>query len=1099
MAIDTSNISFINYLWTKKNSDGTLTGIRLSKDNLPEYLADPIPILAGKNISITTTNAGIEISAAADGKVKTVNTIGPDANGNVTIPIPTAGTTASAVGTKALGGNATTWSKSDHVHNISLATGDANGQVKIAGTNVSVKGLGSAAYTASTAYATSGHTHSFSQITSRGEAFLDWGGKNFSGSYGPIDAAMVPELGANRLAFMPANAVTIEYSRDGGSTWTDYGPTDSQKINLFNGLGSSFTIGKATSGAGNIATNKYQLRVNIYTSTGHVYTVLNKFVIYLSTSGTNNNWCTIRARKQSDYTAGNDKWTTFADKISVSGWSGYNVINTSGITTYGNTASTQYGHIQFIFGCDTGSTNNSYAGLNINKIFGFGGVGWTTPSTMAKTGHMYTYDSSQNVTFPKGVSAASFTEGGTSLANKYLGKTAKAADADKLDGKDSTYYLNYNNLTNKPTIPAAANNGTITIKQTGISDQTFTVNQSGNTTITLVDTNTWRPLGTGASDACAGNDARLSNARTPTAHTHISTDITDSLALIQGNNIILTQTAGGLEISAAADGKVKTVNNQQPDSNGNVTVPIPTTGVGLVRSGSAGTYTYKAKLRSETALTVNSAAETTLGKIYPIAVDKSGYLSLNVPLAGFADILKGITGRTKIEWNALNKGEYGSNSTYNGTTLPPIILENNSGFWNSASGKPLDISFHFAKKEKITTLQVKCPPYSGVNSIMSVYYAQEGDTGLTLYKEIATISTADSKIYEFNKEGISADYWVIRFTSSGWIDLRLCSPGGLFTTGLYTKECHQQIMNRFGGYQPIGNYALKSEIPTKSSWNYDDTYVKYSATQSLTDAQKAQARTNIGAGTSNFTGYTSSNKLHTDYINNVAGWTSNKGTVTSVRVQAGTGLSSSQNTTQTNTLNTTISIASGYKLPTTTEWADIPSISDAYSISAGNGIILTQTAGGLEISTASHQDISGVTGVKGNSETSYRTGNVNITKSNIGLSEVRNVSSYSKTETDNLLAQKMDKSNSNSVTIGLTQSLDSHYGTSQSITHTANQEVVFDGFSNESRELENGINNVSLKRTSNTNTNVYIQMFSSGGGFIDDGVVIYYHIVTYNS
>ena len=268
---------------------------------------------------------------------------------------------------------------------------------------------------------------------------------------------------------------------------------------------------------------------------------------------------------------------------------------------------------------------------------------------MAKTGHMYTYDSSQNVTFPAGVSAKSFTEGGTSLANKYLGKTAKAADADKLDGNDSTYYLNYNNLTNKPTIPAAANNGTITIKQTGISDQTFTVNQSGNTTITLVDTNTWRPLGTGASDACAGNDARLSNARTPTAHTHASNDITDTLTLIQGKNITLTQTASGLEISAAADGKVKTVNNQQPDSNGNVTVPIPTAGAGLVRSGSAGTYTYKAKLRSETALTVDSAAETTLGKVYPIAVDKSGYLSLNVPLAGFEDVLKGITGRTKVE------------------------------------------------------------------------------------------------------------------------------------------------------------------------------------------------------------------------------------------------------------------------------------------------------------------------------------------------------------------------------------------------------------------------------------------------------------------
>ena len=35
MAIDTSNITFIDYLWTKKNDDNTITGIRLSKNNLP--------------------------------------------------------------------------------------------------------------------------------------------------------------------------------------------------------------------------------------------------------------------------------------------------------------------------------------------------------------------------------------------------------------------------------------------------------------------------------------------------------------------------------------------------------------------------------------------------------------------------------------------------------------------------------------------------------------------------------------------------------------------------------------------------------------------------------------------------------------------------------------------------------------------------------------------------------------------------------------------------------------------------------------------------------------------------------------------------------
>lgn len=44
------------------------------------------------------------------------------------------------------------FARGDHVHGISVTVGDNNGQVKVAGINASVKGLGSAAYTASTAY-----------------------------------------------------------------------------------------------------------------------------------------------------------------------------------------------------------------------------------------------------------------------------------------------------------------------------------------------------------------------------------------------------------------------------------------------------------------------------------------------------------------------------------------------------------------------------------------------------------------------------------------------------------------------------------------------------------------------------------------------------------------------------------------------------------------------------------------------------------------------------------------------------------------------------------------------------------------------------------
>ena len=58
--------------------------------------------------------------------------------------------------------------------------------------------------------------------------------------------------------------------------------------------------------------------------------------------------------------------------------------------------------------------------------------------------------------------------------------------------------------------------------------------------------------------------------------------------------------------------------------------------------------------------------------------------------------------------------------------------------------------------------------------------------------------------------------------------------------------------------------------PTKSSWNYDDVYVKYSASQSLTAAQKTQARSNIGAGTSNLTLGTSSSTAYRGDYGNIA-------------------------------------------------------------------------------------------------------------------------------------------------------------------------------------------------------------------------------------
>lgn len=403
------------------------------------------------------------------------------------------------------GGNASTANKLTTARSISLGSG-ASGSVNFDGSgNVTLP------------------------VNSVSEAYLSWGGKNFSGSYGCIDAAMISELGANRLAFGSGEGISVEYSRDSGSTWTDYGlPAGSRSSILSTGYNTY--IGKADSS--NKATAAYMLRITLDTDKIPVYTQLNKFAIYLSTSGCNGCYCSIDASLEATPT----KWVNFANKVDVSGWSGWNIINTKTITTYGNSSSVQYGLIRFTFGCTSGSTN--YTGLNISKIMGFGGVGWGTPSNMAANGHLYSYDSYQNATFPGTVTAKSFNGTATkaTTAENVTGVEA-SANVDRhvwfSDGGSETVRGYDDNFKYNPTTKLLSTNisgnastasklGTGT---TGSSTQpvyftggkptacSYTLGKSVPSNAVFTDTNTWRPLGTTADTACAGNDSRLSDAR----------------------------------------------------------------------------------------------------------------------------------------------------------------------------------------------------------------------------------------------------------------------------------------------------------------------------------------------------------------------------------------------------------------------------------------------------------------------------------------------------------------------------------------------------------------------------------------------------------
>lgn len=265
------------------------------------------------------------------------------------------------------------------------------------------------------------------------EGNLEWGGRIWTGSYGPLDAALIDVLGANRFAFGNGDGVTVEYTRDGGTTWTDYGLTKEQRSAIFIlgqrvGIGKNDSNNKATADAN---WSNYKARITMQTGTFGVYTNLQKLAVYCATNGSQGTRVVITARTRTNEQS-DGAWTSIAT-ASLGGWSGWNIIPVS-FTTWGN-AGSQYSQIRFLFEATQASAESQkqYNGFNVSKIFGYGGAGWTVPSTMAASGHMYTYDIDKNVAFPARLTATSFN-GKFTTARKLAVSLSNTSTDTSFDG-----------------------------------------------------------------------------------------------------------------------------------------------------------------------------------------------------------------------------------------------------------------------------------------------------------------------------------------------------------------------------------------------------------------------------------------------------------------------------------------------------------------------------------------------------------------------------------------------------------------------------------------------------------------------------------------
>ena len=238
-------------------------------------------------------------------------------------------------------------------------------------------------------------------ITSFPEAYLSWGGTNTSGSVTPIGMTLSSEHSANRLAFINGNSLTFEYSSDAGSTWTDYGYTASIKSQVFT-TSYGVPIGRANGSTEYTTNSRTRITLTAQNGTnGYVYTNPRKMLINISSSG--GMQVLIEYRTGTNY-KNNGAWTTFGT-YTLSGWSGWNDIPLILSTLGGGSTQTSNNwqlRLTFIM---TSKHSDYPTTASVNCIRIFGENAWTSPSTMAATGHLYSFDVDQNATFPAKVTA----------------------------------------------------------------------------------------------------------------------------------------------------------------------------------------------------------------------------------------------------------------------------------------------------------------------------------------------------------------------------------------------------------------------------------------------------------------------------------------------------------------------------------------------------------------------------------------------------------------------------------------------------------------------------------------------------------------------
>lgn len=229
--------------------------------------------------------------------------------------------------------------------------------------------------------ANASHTHNLNDVTIK-TAF------NTTGSVDYISRSLVPYISGTKFYGMPAAAITVEYSRDAGATWIDYGLDDSTKMRIFDHSGVSLYLGKASTKADNSINNMLRITIDATKSDGR-YLSTDSMFTWMSSSG-NTTCVTLEVASYNAPTT----FRTIVDNAPINGWSGPNMSHYGSITFGGSTAGSNSPNNQFYrLTYKQTAINSNYSSALISDIRFFGSTLWgggTTISTnMLKQGAPY--------------------------------------------------------------------------------------------------------------------------------------------------------------------------------------------------------------------------------------------------------------------------------------------------------------------------------------------------------------------------------------------------------------------------------------------------------------------------------------------------------------------------------------------------------------------------------------------------------------------------------------------------------------------------------------------------------------------------------------